>query len=134
MTHSDPESMGMNMSTEMQHGKVDPAKLQTTAPFDKPGLKQIGDNEYEAVMIAYAFGYNPDPLNVPLGAKVHFIVTSSDVVHGFEMPGTNVNFMVVPGEVTELTYTFNKRGEFLVLCNEYCGTGHDMMKTTINVQ
>ncbi|KIL40942.1 cytochrome C oxidase subunit II [Gordoniibacillus kamchatkensis] len=118
----------------MHHGKVDPTKLQTTAPFDKPGLKQIGDNEYEAVLIAYAFGYNPDTIDIPHGAKVHFIVTSSDVVHGFEIPGTNVNFMAEPGEVTELTHTFDKAGQFLVLCNEYCGTGHEMMKMTINVK
>lgn len=115
------------------HGKVDPTQLKTTAPFDKPGLKQIGDNEYEAVIVAYAFGYNPDPLDIPRGAKVHFIVTSADVVHGFEIPGTNVNFMAEPGEVTEMTHTFDKAGEFLVLCNEYCGTGHEMMRMTIKV-
>lgn len=131
---SPPSSASGHEHMEHHTGKVDPTKLKTTAPFDKPGLKQIGNNEYEAVIIAYAFGYNPDPLDIPLGAKVHFIVTSSDVVHGFEIPGTNVNFMAEPGEVTEMTHTFDKAGEYLVLCNEYCGTGHEMMKTTINVK
>ena len=28
----------------------------------------------------------------------------------FEIPGTNVNMMVVPGEVTEISYTFDKTG------------------------
>ncbi|MFC0212221.1 cytochrome c oxidase subunit II [Paenibacillus chartarius] len=127
-----------NSHSSHEHGehqvtKVVPTQLKTTAPFDMPGLRQIGEGEYEAVVIALAFGYNPDPIEVPRGAKVHFTVTSQDVVHGFEIPGTNVNFMAVPGEVTRMTHTFSEAGDYLVLCNEYCGTGHEAMKMTIKV-
>ncbi len=113
---------------------VDPTKVNETAPFDNPGVRQIGDNEYEVVMTAYVFGYKPGKIEVPAGATVHFTVTSPDVVHGFEIPGTNVNMMVVPGEVSHMTHTFKKAGEYLVLCNEYCGIGHEMMKTVITVK
>ncbi|STO09055.1 MULTISPECIES: cytochrome c oxidase subunit II [Exiguobacterium] len=112
---------------------VDPAKVHQTAPFDNPGLHKIGDNEYELVMVAQAFTFTPGNVEIPKGAKVTFLVTSPDVVHGFQLVGTPVNMMVVPGHINSLTYTFKETGEFLILCNEYCGTGHHMMATKIKV-
>lgn len=116
------------------HHAIDPTEVSTTAPFDKPAIKKVGDNHYESVMVAYAFGYDPQMLEVPVGSTVDFKVTSSDVVHGFSIVGTNVNVMVVPGEVSSVSHTFDKPGEYLILCNEYCGTGHEYMKTTIVVK
>ncbi|MBD3919629.1 cytochrome c oxidase subunit II [Paenibacillus sp. PR3] len=128
-------AFGMGMSPPSEHHHtIDPTQVTTTAPFDDPGLKQTGDNRYEAVMIAYAFGYEPQTLEVPVGATIDFTVTSSDVVHGFEIVGTNVNMMIEPGEVSHISHKFDKPGVYLVLCNEYCGTGHEYMKTTIVVK
>lgn len=128
-------AFGMGMSPPSEHHHtIDPTKVTTTAPFDNPGLKQTGDNRYEAVMIAYAFGYEPQTLEVPAGATIDFTVTSSDVVHGFEIVGTNINMMIEPGEVSHISHKFDKPGEYLLLCNEYCGTGHEFMKTTIVVK
>lgn len=116
------------------HEAMDPAKVNETPPFDNPRLEQIGENEYVAYMVAYVFGFSPSKIEVPQGATVHFEITSSDVIHGFEIAGTNVNMMVMPGEVNRYTYTFNEPGEFLILCNEYCGIGHEYMATTITVK
>lgn len=116
------------------HHSIDPAKVAETPPFDQPGLKQLGDKEYEAVLVAYAFGYTPAELEVPVGSTVHFTITSSDVVHGFEIPGTTVNAMIVPGEISETTRKFDRPGEYLILCNEYCGLGHQMMSAKIVVK
>ncbi|WJH37184.1 cytochrome c oxidase subunit II [Paenibacillus aurantius] len=128
-------AMGMAPPTSHAHDhKIDPAQVKTTAPFDKPGLRQTGDHEYEAVMTAFTFGYSPNRMEVPAGSTVHFTITSSDVVHGFEIPGTNVNMMILPGEINHATYTFTKPGEYLVLCNEYCGAAHEWMKTVIVVK
>ncbi|WP_019532885.1 cytochrome c oxidase subunit II [Paenibacillus ginsengihumi] len=113
---------------------VDPETVDKVAPFNEPGLRKIGDNEYEAYMLAFAFGYAPEKMEVPAGATIHFHVTSKDVVHGFQIPGTNVNMMVMPGEVNQLTYTFKEPGEYLILCNEYCGVAHENMMTTIIVK
>lgn len=113
--------------------KLDPQKVKETAPFDEPGLKKIGENEYEAIMIAEAFTFGED-LEIPKGATVHFKVTSPDVVHGFAIPGTNVNMMITPGHVNSITHTFSEAGEFLILCNEYCGVGHQAMSTKIEVK
>jgi cytochrome c oxidase subunit II len=126
-------AQGMQTPGTHRH-TVDPETVEQTAPFNNLGLKKIGDNEYDAYMLAFAFGYAPDKMEVPVGAKINFHVTSKDVVHGFQIPGTNVNFMVMPGEVNQLSYTFTKPGEYLVLCNEYCGAAHEMMMTRIIVK
>lgn len=120
-------AMGMQTPGSAHAHALDPTRLEETAPFDKPGVTQTGDKEYEAVLIAYGFGFNPDKIEIPAGSTVKFTATSSDVVHGFEIPGTTVNFMVLPGEVSHLSYTFDKPGEYLFLCNEYCGVGHQSM-------
>lgn len=114
---------------------IDPEKVDTQAPFNEPGLKKVEgkDWDYELVFVASAFNYDPGEVQVPLGAKVKVIATTKDVIHGFEVAGTNVNMMLEPGYISELEYTFNKPGEFLVLCNEYCGIGHHMMSSKIEV-
>ena len=114
---------------------IDPEKVDTTAPFNKPGLNKVEGKEwdYELVYVASAFSYNPVKAEVPKGATVKIMATTKDVIHGFEVAGTNINMMLEPGYVSEYVAKFDKAGEFLVLCNEYCGTGHHMMNSRIEV-
>ncbi|RKQ30760.1 cytochrome c oxidase subunit II [Oceanobacillus halophilus] len=113
---------------------IDPQKVSETAPFDNPGVFEVGENKYEVVMTLQAFSFTPNEIEVPAGSEVEFIMTSRDVVHGFQVAGTNINAMVTPGHVQRITQTFDEPGEYLVLCNEYCGAGHQMMATTIIVK
>lgn len=113
---------------------IDPTKVATTAPFDHPGLHRVGDHAYEAYYVAQVFNFEPSQMNVPLGSRVTFYATSPDVVHGFSIPRTGVNMMVTPGWVSSISYTFRQRGEYLLLCNEYCGALHHTMAGKITVQ
>ena len=119
-------TMGLNPPNGMQTIS-EPENVELAPPFDNPGLEQIGPNEYRATIISYIFGYTPNIITVPKGATVHFQITSKDVVHGFNIPGTPTNLMLIPGHVAEYTQTFRKPGEFLILCHEYCGVGHQVM-------
>ncbi|WP_019155955.1 cytochrome c oxidase subunit II [Robertmurraya massiliosenegalensis] len=114
---------------------IDPTKVDEHDTFKEPGLKKVEgkDWDYELVYVAQAFAYTPGTVEVPLGAKVKVIVTSKDVIHGFGVAGTNINMMVEPGYISEIVTTFDKAGEYLVLCNEYCGSGHHMMTSMIKV-
>lgn len=114
---------------------IDPEKVEEQKPFDRPGLTKVEGEEwdYELVYIASAFAYNPGTVEIPKGATVKIFATTKDVIHGFEVAGTNINMMLEPGYVSEKVATFNKTGEFLVLCNEYCGMGHHMMNSRIEV-
>jgi len=115
-------------------GTIDPDKVEETAPFDQPGVYEVGENEYDVIMTLQTFSFDPNEIEIPVGATVHFFMTSKDVVHGFQIVGTNLNAMVMPGHVQEATHTFNKPGEYLAVCNEYCGTGHQLMSMTITVK
>lgn len=113
---------------------IDPTKVAQTPPFDHPGLRRVGSNEYEAYVVAHVFAFNPGRLTLPLGAKVTFYATSSDVVHGFYITNTDINMLVVPGWVNAQTHVFRTPGQYLLLCNEYCGAGHHYMYGLIDVR
>ena len=123
---------GINPPSDMQ--RVDPTKLSQTPPFDKPGLRKLSDGSYEAYYVAKVFAFEPSQLTIPLNAKVTFYVTSADVVHGFFIPDTDVNMMAVPGWVNEQTHSFTRAGQYLLICHEYCGIGHQNMFGKIEVR
>ena len=114
---------------------IDYEKVDEIAPFDNPGVHKVEgkDWDYEVVLVASAFSYNPMEIEIPVGSKVRFIATTKDVIHGFEVAGTNINMMLEPGYVSELVTTVDKVGEFTIVCNEYCGMGHAMMYSTLKV-
>ena len=113
---------------------IDPTKVAQTPPFDNPRLRSTGARTAEAYIIARIFSFTPSQMVVPTGTKVTFFATSPDVVHGFFIAGTDVNMLVVPGWVSSATHTFRKPGTYLLLCNEYCGSGHHFMYGTIVVK
>ena len=113
---------------------IDPTKVAQTPPFDHPGLRKIADGAYEAYYVARIFSFSPTEIRVPAGSHVTFYVTSADVEHGFSIPETGVNTMVTPGWVSSVSHTFKQRGTFLLVCNEYCGGGHQMMAAKVTVE
>jgi cytochrome c oxidase subunit II len=113
---------------------IDPTRVSQTPPFDHPGLRKIADGAYEAYYVARIFSFSPTEIRVPAGSRVTFYVTSADVEHGFSIPETGVNTMVTPGWVSSVSHTFKQRGTFLLVCNEYCGGGHQMMAAKVTVE
>ena len=115
---------------------IDPQKVVITPPFDHPGLRPVpgSTNEFEAYIVARYPSFNPHEIDVPVGAKVTFYTTSTDVVHGFFITNTDVNLMVVPGWVSTATHVFRTPGHYLLLCNEYRGVEHHFMYGAIVVR
>ncbi|MDG5757963.1 cytochrome c oxidase subunit II [Natronococcus sp. A-GB1] len=112
---------------------IEPSELDEDERFADPRVEQVGENEYEAYVVAQTFIFQPDPIEVPAGSEVTFYVTSPDVIHSFSIVGTNVNTMVIPGEVAAMTVEFDEPGEYGVVCNEYCGSGHHTMEGELHV-
>ncbi len=113
--------------------RVDPRTLQDSGPFADPGLREVGPNEYEAYVVAKVFVFEPRELVVPVGSTVTIYVSSTDVQHGYKIQDSNVNMQIVPGEVSKLSYTFDRVGEFPYICTEYCGLGHAAMFGVVKV-
>lgn len=108
--------------------------LRKTPPFDKPGVHQTAPGKYDVVVIGQTWSFTPDDIELPAGAEVTFYATSADVIHGFEIAGTRVNMMLVPGEVSTESYTFKRAGDYLLLCHEYCGVLHHTMSGKVIVK
>lgn len=119
-------AFGMGFHLPSRSDEIPPDEVRETPPFDDPGVHETDDG-LEAVVIGRAWGFEPAEIHVPAGREVTFKVTSVDVVHGFYVERTRVNLMLLPGQVSELDYTFREPGEHLVICHEYCGVGHHAM-------
>jgi cytochrome c oxidase subunit II len=115
-------------------GRIDPTQVYSTPPFDEPGVREIAPGRYEVVMVGQAWSFNPAEVRVPAGAEITFTVTSPDVLHGIHIERTRVNMMLIPGQVSQMRYTFREPGEHLIICHEYCGIGHHLMHGRIIVE
>mgnify|MGYP000035346709 FL=1 len=114
-------------------GTIDPDTINDDERFGDPGVTHVGGNEYNVSVVAQAWSYTPSEITVPANSTVNFHVTSRDVTHSFTVVGTNVNTMVIPGQVSQMTVEFDEPGEYGILCNEYCGAQHHTMEGKLNV-
>ena len=100
---------------------------------DKLGLHRDSDGMLVVTMVAARYGFYPQHLEVPINTPVKFRIASFDVLHGIIIPFSNMNTMVVPGYVAEITTSFTRLGEFPVICDEYCGLAHAYMYGMIKI-
>lgn len=54
-------------------------------------------------------------------------ISSKDLVHGFSLQPSNMNFQVYPSYDYVLRFKPTQTGEAKILCNEFCGIGHHTM-------
>jgi cytochrome c oxidase subunit 2 len=123
-------------------GTVEPSVIadgdyEQTENFREPGVYPSEDGEgVDVYVVARQYLFQPgtsEPIRVPVDTPVTFYVTTPDVTHGFNLAGTNVNSMVIPGQVAEFTVTFEETEEYGIVCHEYCGSGHHTMEGQVVV-
>lgn len=136
---------------------INPNTLDQSIDFNPQslGIVSVGEREFEVRVVAQMWAFNfgsPSPqamidagayidrdsaglpvLHVRQGDHVTFIITSRDITHGFLLQQHNVNFEVVPGHVARTRVTFNRVGEFGLVCHEYCGINHHNMHAKVIV-
>jgi cytochrome c oxidase subunit II len=114
---------------------IDPTTLHLQGEFVESNLGTAvePDGSITVRIIAEQYEFVPHCVQVPVGTAVKFRLTSADVVHGFLLPDTNVNTMVVPGFVAEVRTRFAKEGEYAMPCHEFCGLGHHAMWAHVRV-
>jgi plastocyanin len=57
-----------------------------------------------------------------------------DVIHDFNVPDFTILLDVVPGRINTIWNMFDKSGEYLIQCREYCGLLHYNMKAKLFVE
>ena len=114
---------------------IDPRTLHISGEFAEGNLGTTlsPDGKVVVRLVAQQYSFEPQCLLVPAGVPVTFRATSTDVVHGFVVFGTNANTMLIPGYVATFTATFAQAGEHVMPCHEYCGTGHEGMWARVQV-
>lgn len=110
-----------------------PTCLTDVKPFTKGTLIQHGPNRYEVQYVAKMWKFEPAEISITPGSTVDMYLASSDVTHGMQVVGTNVNLMAVPGVVNYARVKFTEPGDYLIVCNEYCGIAHHSMAGVIHV-
>ena len=115
--------------------RIDPTTLHLGGEFVESnlGTAQERDGSLTARLVADQYAFVPDCVKLAVDTPVKFRLTSVDVVHGFLLPMTNVNTMVVPGYVAEVRTLFTRPGVYRMPCNEFCGNGHHGMWTYVIV-
>lgn len=86
----------------------------------------------------WKFSYPEGPnslevLRVPTGRPVRLLLTSRDVIHSFFVPEFRVKQDVLPGRYTQTWFTATRPGRYQILCTEYCGTSHSLMRGEVVV-
>jgi cytochrome c oxidase subunit II len=114
---------------------IDASRLHLSGEFMEANLGTAVRPDGSAIVrvIAQQYSFVPSCIVVPTGTPVVFRVTSPDVVHGFLITGTNVNSMVIPGFIAEVRTRFDRPGEHLMPCHEYCSVGHEGMWARVKV-
>lgn len=72
-------------------------------------------------------------LKLKEGQTYRLHISSPDLQHGFSLLPMNMNFQIVPGYDHVLTLTPTSKGQFEIICNEFCGIGHHLMTGRIIV-
>lgn len=66
-------------------------------------------------------------LQLEKGKSYRLHLASLDWQHGFSLQPVNINLQVHPGYELVTTIVPKDKGEFTIVCNEYCGIGHHLM-------
>ena len=110
-----------------------PTCFTSMEPFDEGEVIEHSEDWYEVHYLAAMWYFEPEELEIPVGATIDLYLASDDVLHGFQILGTEVNLMAVPGTVNYKRVKFDEPGEYRIVCHEFCGTEHHWMTATITV-
>jgi len=94
-----------------------------------PGATEVHVNARQWLYeIRYSDGRKAvNEIRVPAGRPVKFILSSSDVIHGFYLPDFRVKMDMIPGRITTLWVQPDHPGTYQIYCTVYCGVGHSNM-------
>jgi len=103
----------------------------TKSPYaTAPGEERVerDGNKVTVYMTAIRSHFTPEHIEINKGDEVTWHITSLeravDAVHGFAVPGYNINLSIEPGETATFNFTANQDGVFSYYCTEFCSALH----------
>lgn len=121
----DPEAYAAKVDAFAEQYKVR-EEGETGIPVVRP---PVGGDAY---LIARLWEWWPI-LELEKNQTYRLHLSSLDWLHGFSLQPTNINIEVHPNYEMILTIKPDRSGQFGVVCNEFCGIGHQTMVGRIYV-
>jgi cytochrome c oxidase subunit II len=114
---------------------ADPARLHLAGEFVESNLGTVLDPNGAVTVraIGQQYSFTPACILLPAQTPITLRATSADVIHGILIQGTNINTMLVPGYISEQHMRFEKTGDYLMPCQEFCSFGHEGMWGKVKV-
>ncbi|QWU13768.1 cupredoxin domain-containing protein [Paenibacillus sophorae] len=124
-----------NVSNSSGSSTSDSSSSGSSSTSPTPASSSMSNGDEQMIMVtASDFQWTLDKTEVKAGQPVHFMITSTEGTHGFEIEGTDINTTVSPGSDQTVTWNPDQPGTYTIVCSVMCGTGHENMKTTITVK
>lgn len=115
--------------------------------FRYPGADGVlGTADIQHITEQNPWGINPNDPNgqddivvkapfmaLPLERPAKVLLRSRDVLHNYTVPQFRVKMDMVPGMVSYMWLTPTRTGTFEILCEQYCGIGHHIMRARVAV-
>ena len=101
-----------------------PATFDVTRASEPPKVIDISAKKFE---------FTPSQITLKKGEPVILRLHSSDRVHGFMSKPLKIDTDIPNDSVEDIALTPDSAGDFTVICDHYCGTGHGGMKMQITV-
>ena len=105
-------------------GKTSVGLINDDNPY---GLDSNDPNSKDDILVMDA------DLHLKINQPVKIELRSLDVLHNFYIPQFRAKMDTLPGIITYYWFTPEKKGEYEILCAEYCGTGHYAMRGVVKV-
>ena len=111
-----------------QDGKLGASNNRIISDDNPYGLNIDDPNGKDDVFV------ESEELHLLKDRPVKILLRSIDVLHNFYVPQFRSKMDAVPGTITYYWFEPNKKGEYEVLCAEYCGVAHYAMRGKVVVE
>ena len=91
------------------------------------------DNPKVIEITAKKFEFTPTQITLKKGEPVILRLTSADRVHGFMSKPLKIDTDIPNDKSKDVAVTPDTAGDFTIICDHYCGTGHGGMKMKVTV-
>jgi len=105
-------------------GKTSVGLISDENPY---GLDSSDPNSKDDILVMDA------DLHLEIDQPVKVELRSLDVLHNFYVPQFRAKMDMLPGLITYYWFIPEKKGDYEILCAEYCGTGHYAMRGKVLV-
>ena len=102
----------------------------STLAADSNAARRLGANADLGQVDNYLLNVD-EPLVVPVGVKIRYLLTAEDVLHAWWMPDFAVKRDAIPGYVNEGWFQVDEPGTYRGQCAELCGKDHGFMPIVV---